>query len=659
MSFNFKDKFSAEKLNIVGLLILLLVISVIAAMYDFLLGIICFSATFISVGISCFVLFWDKKKGVVEYTRSFSEKFSQRSGDVFIVADEDDRVVWRSGAYEDYFVIDVIKKPVLSQITGGELSVSKLLDHVKVNGDEPIIINVDDQVFKTVSAVETINGKKYVFISLSNITDLEDAKRILREKELTVAYAMIDNASEAMVYVSEKGREDSLRISTALHSWVQGVDGIIREYDRDKFIIFFEAKQLEEVIKERFSFMENINTAPADAFEINLTLSMGVAHIDGTLEEKEEAARNALELALQRGGAQTAVKTKEGTYFFGGRVRSVRKQTKIRSRVVASKLVSLVCNSSNVIIMGHKNADFDSIASCVGLARLCIHCGVRVNIVVDKNNKDVVFAMEHLDEEMYSHVFVDSIEGQDLVKTDTLVIIADVSNPIIFECGEIVENANTLVVIDHHRQAKEFDKKPDISYIEPTASSASELVCEILEHVLPPEASLREEADLLYAGMLLDTHAFSRNTGVRTFGAAIFLDNVGGSLERGRDMLKADATEYKKLASIQSGVTVYRNIYAITIYEHNEDDGNNRVIAAKAADSLLGIEGVKATFVLTAVENGVHISARSDGSVNVALVLESIGGGGHFNMAGALLENVSMENAVLELKDAIEKYEKK
>lgn len=659
MSFNFKDKFSPEKLNIVGLLVALLVISAIASAFNPLLGVICFVVTFVAVGISCFVILWGGKKGVVEYTRSFSEKFSQRSADVFIVADEDDRIVWRSGAYEEYFVIDIIKKPTITQLTSGEYSSAKLIEYVKANGSEPIVSTLGDNVFKVVCTVETINGKKYVFISLTDITLLEEAKRLLKEKELAVAYAMIDNASEAMVYVSEKGREDSLRISTALHSFVQSINGIIREYDRDKFIIFFEAKQLEGLIKDRFSFMDNINTAPADAFEINLTLSLGVAHVEGTLEEKEDAARSALELALQRGGAQTAVKTKEGCYFFGGRVRSVRKQTKIRSRVVASKLVSLVCTSSNVIIMGHKNADFDSIASCVGLARLCLHCGVSVNIVVNKDDKDVIAAMEHLDDETYSEVFVDGITGQDLIKPETLVIISDVSNPIIFECPEIVDNANAVVVIDHHRQAKEFEKKPDISYIEPTASSASELVCEILEHVMPPEISLREEADLLYAGMLLDTHAFSRNTGVRTFGAAIFLDNLGGSLERGREMLKADASEYKKLASIQAGVSVFRGIYAITIYENDEQDGTNRVIAAKAADNLLGIEGIKATFVLTAVENGVHISARSDGSVNVALILENIGGGGHFNMAGALLENVSMENAVLELKDAIEKFEKK
>ncbi len=659
MRFDLKNKFSPEKFNIIGLLVLLLIVSAVVATVDFLLGIICFVATFVSVGVSFFVMFWTGKKGVVEYTRSFSEKFSQRSEDIFIVAAEDDRIVWRSGSYADYFEIDIIKKPTLAQITKGELSASKLMEYVKANGSEPLMSAFDGATFKVVSATETINGKKYVFISLTDITELEDAKRVLKEKELTVAYAMIDNASEAMVYVSEKGREDSLRISAALHSWVQSIDGIIREYDRDKFIILFEAKQLEELIKDRFSFMDNINTAPADAFEINLTLSMGVAYVDGTLEAKEDAARNALELALQRGGAQTAVKTKEGSYFFGGRVRSVRKQTKIRSRVVASKLVSLVCNSSNVIIMGHKNADFDSIASCVGLARLCVHCGVKVNIVVNKNDKDVISAIEHLDEEIYSDIFVDSITGQDLIRPETLVIVSDVSNPVIFECAEIVENANKYVVIDHHRQAKEFDKKPDISYIEPTSSSASEIVCEILEHVMPPEATLREEADLLYAGMLLDTHAFSRNTGVRTFSAAIFLDNLGGNLERGREMLKADADEYKKLASIQSGVTVYRNVYAITIYENDEEDGNNRVIAAKAADSLLGIEGIKATFVLTALENGVHISARSDGSVNVALILENIGGGGHFNMAGAFLEGASMENAVLELKEAIEKFEKK
>lgn len=659
MSFNFKNKLSPEKLNIAVLLVVLLIISSIVATVDALMGLVCFVITFVSVGLSCAVILFGGNKGVVEYTRSFSEKFSQSSENLLIVVDEDDRVIWKSGACENYFEIDIMKKPSLFQVTSGELSANKLIEYTKANENEPLTVNIDNVTFRVLCNVETINDKKYVFICLSDISQLETANRVLKERELTVAYAMIDNASEAMVYVSEKGREDSLRISTALHTWVQSINGIIREYDRDKFIIFFEAKQLEDLIKDRFSFMDNINTAPADAFEINLTLSLGVAHIEGTLEEKEDAARSALELALQRGGAQTAVKTREGSYFFGGRVRSVRKQTKIRSRVVASKLVSLVCTSSNVIIMGHKNADFDSIGSCVGLARLCIHCGVKVNVVVNKNDKDVISAIEHLDEELYSDIFVDSITGQDLIKHETLVIVSDVSNPVIFECAEIVENACFLAVIDHHRQAKEFDKKPDISYIEPTASSASELVCEILEHVMPPEVSLREEADLLYAGMLLDTHAFSRNTGVRTFGAAIFLDNVGGSLERGRDMLKADADEYKKLAAIQSGVSVYRDIYAITVYENDEKALGNRVIAAKAADNLLGIEGIKATFVLTALENGVHISARSDGSVNVALILENVGGGGHFNMAGALLEDCSMENAVLELKEAIEKYEKK
>ncbi len=658
MSFDFKNKFTPEKINIIALLVLMLVISAIIGAFSFALGIVCFALTFISTAVSFFVMFWTGKKNVTEYTRSFSEKFSHQSEEAYIVVDEDDRIVWRSGAYEKYFVINIITRPTLSQVTNNQLSFSKISDHLKVNENETIVFKTKDFVFNVSSRIEVINHKKYAFVTLSDVTELEEIKNTLKSKDLTVAYAMIDNASEAMVYVSEKGREDSLRISAALHSWVQSLNGIIREYDRDKYIIFFEANQLDEQIKDRFSFMDNINTAPADAFEINLTLSLGVAHIKGTMSEKEDAARNALELALQRGGAQTAVKTDDGTYYFGGRVRSVRKQTKIRSRVVASKLVSLVCNSSNVIIMGHKNADFDSIASCVGLAKLCIHCGVPVNVVVNKNDRDVITAIEHLDEETYSKVFVDGIAGQDLIKPETLVIVSDVSNPVIFECGEIVENASAFVVIDHHRQGKEFEKKPDISYIEPTASSASELVCEILEHVLPPEAALKEEADLLYSGLILDTQNFSRNTGVRTFGAAIFLDNAGGSLERGRGLLKADASEYKKLASVQAGVTIYKSVYAITIYE-DDGDLNNRVIAAKAADSLLGIEGVKATFVLTAVEGDIHISARSDGSINVSLILETIGGGGHFNMAGARLENSSMENAVLELKDAIEKYEKK
>ncbi len=655
---NLKNKFSPEKINIVGLLIVLLVISSTASLVNPLFGVFCFVITFVSVAVSSFVLLFLRKKIDMEGRESFNAKFVGISGDVFLVVGEDDKIIWHGGAFEKYFKSKMMSTSSLSKITDDAISAPVFFDHIKANGNEPVILAVDSTIFSARAFEEKFMGKKVLCVVFVDSTELQNTNALLKSRDLAVAYAMIDNASEAMVYVTERSREASLKISTELHAWVQSVKGIIREYDRDKYIIFFESRHLQGLIKDRFSFMDNINAAPADAFEINLTLSMGVAYVEGTLEEKEEAAKNALELALQRGGAQTAVKTKEGTYNFGGRVRSVKKQTKIRSRVVANKLISMLYDSSNVIIMGHKDADFDSIASCVGLARLCLYCGVKVNVVVDFEDKDVLSAIEHLNSEVYSNIFVDSITGQDLLTPGTLVILSDVSNPIIFECPEIVENAEKFAVIDHHRQGKEFDKKPDISYIEPTASSASELVCEILEQILPPEVTLKEEADILYAGMLLDTQAFSRNTGVRTFGAAIFLSNAGGSLERGKDMLKAKASEYKKLASIQSGVSVFKSVYAITVYESDEGDDNSRVIAAKAADSLLGIEGIKASFVLTAVGEGIHISARSDGSVNVALILEKIGGGGHFNMAGARLENISMDNAVLELKDAIEKFEK-
>ncbi len=658
MKLKIKRLFSSEAFNTVLLLLALLTVSAVVSFVNVLVGFFAFSLTFILTAISVYRISYFNRMKALEQSDNFNDTFIGKCGQVMLSVGVDDKIIWYGGAYGHYFPEYAGSKPTLSRLTGDVLSAKYLMEYNETNNGEAFSKEINGYTFKIRSEEQVISGRKCNLITMTDITELEGKKLLLKQKEIVVAYAMIDNASEAMVYANEKSREASLKISTALHQWVQSVNGIIREYDRDKYIIFFEAKFLDELIKNKFAFMEAINTGNGDIFEIPLTLSLGVAYIEGDLFEKEEAAKNTLELALQRGGAQTAVKTKDGTYVFGGRVRTVQKQTKIRSRVVANQLVSMICSASNVIIMGHKNADYDCIASCTGLARLCLHCGVKVNVVVNFNDKDVRNAIEHLDKEVFSEIFVDSVAGQDLVETETLVITSDVSNPTIFECVEIVDNAKTHAVIDHHRQAKEFDRKPDLVYIEPTASSASELVCEILEHVLPPETTLREEANLLYAGILLDTQSFARNTGVRTFGAAIFLNTLGGSIEKGRDMLKADASEYKKLAEIQSGVSVFKSVYAITIYDSGENTADNRVMASKAADSLLGIDGIKATFVLTALEDGIHISARSDGSINVALILEQIGGGGHFNMAGAKLEEVDIESAVLKLKDAIDKYDR-
>ena len=347
---------------------------------------------------------------------------------------------------------------------------------------------------------------------------------------MLVCYIVVDNMSEITQGIQDSYRESSAKIGAILGEWAASLDGIIKEYERDKYILLFEERHMPELLAGKFEILDRINSAGSADFGVPLTVSIGLAQIDGKLTEKEAGAKISLQLALQRGGAQAVVKTASGSDVYGGRTKSVQKQTKIRSRVIAGELVNEMRSSSNVLVFGHKNADFDSVAACVGIARLAMYNGIKVNIIVSENDQAVATAKHILSPlPEYRDVFVDNVSGQELLLPTSLVVVTDVSNADIFQSPEVFNNSQRVVIIDHHRQAKEFEKPLLISYIEPTASSSAELISEILEYSLPPSSLCKEEAELLFAGILLDTQRFSRNTGIRTFGAAVYLRSEGGN----------------------------------------------------------------------------------------------------------------------------------
>jgi len=318
-----------------------------------------------------------------------------------------------------------------------------------------------------------------------------------------------------------------------------------------------------------------------------------------------------------------------------------------------------MAKAGNVLIMGHRNPDYDSIGACIGIARLAMFCGVKANIVVnteDPNIKTSVTRISALPE--YADVFVDHVTGQDLIRSDTLLVIVDVNNFVQFESTDIADNVATVAIIDHHRKTGDFKREPAISYIEPSASSASELVAEMLEQALPTGDLHREEADVLFAGMALDTKQFSRNTGVRTFSAALYLRSEGANPMEVQSFFKAGLDDFMREAKFSMNVITYRQMFAISM---SEGDGNpqDRIAAAKAADKLLSVSGVMASFALVQVGESVHISARSAGNINVQLILERMGGGGYYEAAGAFLKDSSMTGALTALKQAIDDYMKK
>ena len=351
-----------------------------------------------------------------------------------------------------------------------------------------------------------------------------------------------------------------------------------------------------------------------------------------------------------------AVKTEEDVLFYGGRTKGVQKKLGSQMRVFATQLTSLIAGAGNILIMGHASPDFDAIGSCVGIARLCMFCGQNPKIVMNTQNKNFLACTEKLLMlEDYKNVFISAEAGLDMVRSDTLLIIVDANNFNILESPDLASNIADFVVIDHHRKVAEFETEPKLNLIDPTASSASEMITAILEQCLPTDTLYKEEANVLLAGIMVDTKNFTRTTGTMTFSAAMYLRGVGANSEIAGAFFREEFADFMSEAKFNSNVTMYMNKIAIT-QSNGNDPSFDRVAAAKAADKLLTVRGVEASFALVEIEGIIHISARSNGNVNVQLILEKMGGGGHFDAAAAALKGEDMRSTLYRLKDAIDEY---
>ena len=498
----------------------------------------------------------------------------------------------------------------------------------------------------------------FTLITTTDATDEEALIEKMADEEPVVSYIVIDNFMEMMQYDSEIYRPVTSKIDEILRDWTDETGGILKEYERDKYLFISDTRTLNDIILNKFDVLDRVRDIRVAESNIPMTISMGVSAIHGSFEDKEKAARAALDMALQRGGDQVAVKNDESIDFYGGVTKTVQKRTNVRARVVANELLSLMKMSSNVIIMGHKYADFDAFGACIGLARIAMHSGSRVNVVIDESNRSLLEARKIIDgEEEFRGVFIDKSVGQDLLQTGTFVVVTDLNDLNMAEAPDIAFNAGKLAVIDHHIKKFEFEKAPEIEYIDPSASSACELVAEMLEQVLPNEALTYSEANLMLSGITLDTKQFTRNTGTRTFSAAMYLRDRGADPIVVTSLFRESFDDYKREANFRGNVEIYRRSFAITdVGENVQTDGTYRTIAAKAADNLLKVEGIMASFAVVKLGDAVHISARSSGAVNVQLIMESMGGGGHFDGAAVQLQDKSLAEAITMLKQAIDAF---
>ena len=503
---------------------------------------------------------------------------------------------------------------------------------------------------------QMLGKNSYYLITYTDYTDYANLLDKYEAETPVVAHIVLDNLNEIAEYVRVSYRAAANEIEEILNKFAAEMQGFIREYNRDKYIMVFSKEKYKECLENKFDILETIRNVRLGDSSVPVTISMGVSTIGENFEEKEKNAFSALEFALQRGGDQVAVKTEDDILFFGGKTKGVQKKSGSFARVFATQLVSHIANASNVLIMGHANPDFDAIGACVGIARLCMWCGVEPKIVMNTLDKNFRACTEKLLLlEDYKNTFVSAEAGLDLIQLNTLLIVVDANNFNILESSDIAYNVSDFIVIDHHRKVAEFENEPLLALIDPSASSASEMITNILEQCLPNDILYKEEANLLLSGIMVDTKNFTKTTGTKTFSAAMYLRGIGANSEIAGTFFRQDFDDFISEMKFGSNITIYLDKIAIT-----ESDGNDpafdRVAAAKAADKLLNVRGVEASFALVAINDRIHISARSNGNVNVQLILEKMGGGGHFDSAAAAVSGSDMRSVLYRLKSAIDEY---
>ena len=569
-----------------------------------------------------------------------------------VACDENGTIQWGNKAFRKLLKDIEISTRSLPALTGVPMdTLTSALD-----SGETFKCNVGNRCYDIKGHIASPRVANLLVTVWYDCTELEETKAVQQDNETLVAYIVIDNLEELIQIEQENVSSAAAQVELLLREFAYEYNGILKSYERDKYVFLYKAAHLKEFIDNKFDILEKVRAVRVGANYFPVTISIGTSSVGDTLSEKEKSAQAALEMALGRGGDQAVVKTETGVNIFGGLTKSVQKRTNIKSRTVAQALASLVSVSRNVLIMGHVNPDFDSIGSCIGAAKFCMLCGVKCNIVVDRKDPNLKKCFDLLSTlPSYDDVFVDPDSAQNLINSKTLLIITDVNNPKQFAAPRIAENVHRVVYIDHHRMTGEFEIPPALYYIEPSASSASELISEILEQAALGQLK-KEEAELLYAGIILDTKRFSINTGVRTFTAALYLRGEGADPIEVQELFRSDLMEIEREARFEINIARYRKYIAIAVNEEKDNTQADRIVAAKVADKLLTAENILASFALCEIDGAIRISARSTGTINVQVILERLNGGGHYDAAATHMPNTSMEAALIQLKESIDRY---
>ena len=579
-----------------------------------------------------------------------------------IILETDGSVIWRSSK----FISEFANIDINTYINDLSIDIKNEIENRKEKNNRSIIkfLQIGEKNYKIIG--EYVNhknrdkdrkNKKEYMIILYFIDDTENIKlqKEYKDSKSCVGIIMVDNYEETMQRL-EAGEKPQItaEIDKAMYDWANQTNGVLIKSDRDRYVYLFEQRYLEQVKEDKFSILDKIKEIDTKE-KVQFTLSIAISNEGITDKEKYKSAQSAMDVVLGRGGDQAVIRENEIYKFFGGRAQELEKRTKVKARVVAHALENLIKESKKVMIMGHTNPDMDSIGSCLGIYRLAKTLKTNAYIVCSEDISSISSFKKELDKDPeYEDVIINQEVALENIDEDTVLVIVDTHKINYVDSPEILNKAKKIVIIDHHRRSTDYIENATLMFQEVYSSSAAELVTELLQYAESKINLKTIEAESLYAGIMMDTKNFTFKTGVRTFEAAAYLRRCGVDIIRVKKWFQSDLASFNTIADIVKNAEICNDTIAISLYDKISKDAS--LICAKAADELLTISDITASFVIGNTGEKICISGRSIGDINVQVILEKLGGGGHITLAGAQVTGMTMEETKQELINRINEY---
>ena len=565
--------------------------------------------------------------------------------------DRQGNILWQDGEMSHLLRREYGKRvpEVFKEITDEHLELGDEIKEMHINFKDHFyrvqLKRVDtDKAFNNTEILDIENQEYVIAMYMFDETRLRKIEKENFDQKLVVGLIYIDNYEEVLQSVEDvRASLLAALIDRKINKFVSNIDGIVRKLEKDKYFMVLKRQSLEAIRSEKFDIVDDVKTVSIGN-ELQVTISIGIGMGAETYGQLCDYSRAAMDLALGRGGDQAVVKDGENVYYYGGKTKQVEKNTRVKARVKAHALREIIETKESLLIMGHKLSDIDALGAAVGIYKAARLFNKPAHIVLNDVTASLRPMVDRfLDSEDYGpEVFVNSEEAVDIMNSGTLVVVVDVNRPSRTECPELLKMTKSVVVLDHHRQTSEIIENALLAYIEPYASSTCEMVAEILQYIQDGIRLRPLEADAMYGGIVIDTNNFVQKTSVRTFEAAAFLKRHGADVIRVKKLFRDNFSDYKWRADSVSRAEIFLDCFAITVSE-SEGVQSPTVLGAQIANELLDINGIEASFVLTEYNNKIYVSARSLDTINVQLIMERMGGGGHMNMAGVQIEGKSLE----------------